>query len=689
MKSKIIGVNPLEIAETKYLEEIKKRELKNIIKSYAGYYDAFSELIQNAMDAVDRKKSIINDSEYRKKIWLKINLLENTFSITDNGTGFKKGEINFFAPNISFKKGESRGNKGVGTSFLAYGFNFIQVGTKNKGLNFLVQLKNGNSWLEDEGGEKAPIFEESDLIHEKFNDIEEGTTFTIKFGDSTTRPKKLDWINATTAKQWEQILKLKTPLGELDLKNEIKEDEKIAIEIEVVDLDGNTTTIGNNNETFADYLYPHTVFERCKNYKELLNTRKKLFNQGKDITKIHKDYKKLNGVFVFVDKDELLNNKENLKGLIFKEEDLNSVISEDTGEKLRDFISQFEISVYGFFGYSRQLWEEYNQVILNVRKGIEILAPGIQLATNNMLQGPLLSIPLSFETGYQYQTHVVVHFDGAEPDLGRKGFQPELKLVGEKIAEKLLKMLRRYKNEHLRENKGNKSELLSEESISKWIDKQRAHEINSPLIIKNKNFFLPTKEIGITSTPLSEQDVIVLFSQLIAGGIIRGLKVMSTSQFNQYDGIFKYYYSEPSQNHIFKEDSNPLGIKEKIWQDSFKNFKESPSSTESTTSPKILEYKYNLNSLWEDFNNKEKSEKNINLVISWEIGDKWLGKYTVVSYLDLTNIDDRKIHGVTHSFHDPDTHELKFNAIILSELIDYLNDINSVQEYHKKHYMYL
>ena len=29
----------------------KKREIKNILKSYVGMYDSFSELIQNAMDA--------------------------------------------------------------------------------------------------------------------------------------------------------------------------------------------------------------------------------------------------------------------------------------------------------------------------------------------------------------------------------------------------------------------------------------------------------------------------------------------------------------------------------------------------------------------------------------------------------------------------------------------------------------
>jgi hypothetical protein len=47
------------------------------------------------------------------------------------------------------------------------------------------------------------------------------------------------------------------------------------------------------------------------------------------------------------------------------------------------------------------------------------------------------------------------------------------------------------------------------------------HEKNDPLIIKREDVFLPTKQITLTADPLVEQDVIVLFNQLLAGGVIR------------------------------------------------------------------------------------------------------------------------------------------------------------------------
>jgi hypothetical protein len=37
-----------------------KRQIKNILKSYTGYYDLFSELIQNSLDALDERKKISN-----------------------------------------------------------------------------------------------------------------------------------------------------------------------------------------------------------------------------------------------------------------------------------------------------------------------------------------------------------------------------------------------------------------------------------------------------------------------------------------------------------------------------------------------------------------------------------------------------------------------------------------------------
>jgi hypothetical protein len=47
--------------------------------------------------------------------------------------------------------------------------------------------------------------------------------------------------------------------------------------------------------------------------------------------------------------------------------------------------------------------------------------------------------------------------------------------------------------------------------------------------------------------------------------------------------------------------------------------------------------------------------------------------------LDLDNLQHREFHGLTHIFRDERTGDTRFQAIILSELIAYLNDVDGVQ----------
>lgn len=125
-------------------------------------------------------------------------------------------------------------------------------------------------------------------------------------------------------------------------------------------------------------------------------------------------------------------------------------------------------------------------------------------------------------------------------------------------------------------------------------------------MIKNPIFFSPMKEVSITSLPKPEQDVIVLFNQLVAGGVIRGLKLMPTSSHEQYDGIYKYVVKEPLQNHVFDKNTDPLGVQDM------------QHSAEFASKPYVLEYKHNVDALIQEFESEEQ-ESAISLVVAWEI----------------------------------------------------------------------
>ncbi len=156
---------------------------------------------------------------------------------------------------------------------------------------------------------------------------------------------------------------------------------------------------------------------------------------------------------------------------------------------------------------------------------------------------------------------MVVHFDNAEPDLGRKGFQPELKELGERLSALMVTYLSAARD-LLKNDTGAEADIGKEIKVHDWMRDQEEHEKNHPLVLTNQNFFLPMRRISMQSTPLCEQDAIVLFNQLIAGGVIRVIKLLSTSQVSQYDGMFRYVAEEPLDNLKFDKVTNPLGVYE-------------------------------------------------------------------------------------------------------------------------------
>ena len=134
---------------------------------------------------------------------------------------------------------------------------------------------------------------------------------------------------------------------------------------------------------------------------------------------------------------------------------------------------------------------------------------GLQLATRHMPQGLPLTIPMTNNVGFQNLAHVIIHFENAEPDLGRKGFQPEYAQLAEKISVSAVTAFRRRYN--LLRKPGVAKIFNDELKIDQWIKKQEEHEATNALTITGTGLFLPTEELPIRSEPLVEQDVVALY----------------------------------------------------------------------------------------------------------------------------------------------------------------------------------
>ncbi|MFZ3332009.1 MAG: hypothetical protein WA197_15345, partial [Candidatus Acidiferrales bacterium] len=164
-----------------------------ILKSYVGFFDPFAELVQNAMDAVEARKRELNDGTIQH-ISIAIDLRDNSVTVTDRGVGFKKDQFKtFLCPNISFKDGMlTRGRKGVGATYLAYGFNHLKLGTRTPDFGMVAEIRDGRKWLDDTRGiatrpKVSEIVDEGKCLAE----VDRGSSFTLWVGGDNTRPKDL------------------------------------------------------------------------------------------------------------------------------------------------------------------------------------------------------------------------------------------------------------------------------------------------------------------------------------------------------------------------------------------------------------------------------------------------------------------------------------------------------------------
>ncbi len=637
--------DPLEFKNTKVNDAALgalKREIENILSSYVGWYDPFCELIQNALDAVEARvqieKSAGTDSSYQPRIDIRVDLDNNSLTVTDNGIGLDKDKFEqFLAPNFSFKTGNTRGHKGVGATYVAYGFNYMRISTKAPGFEESGRIIGARDWLKSNVAGANPKVEPDDspLADATFTEHDRGVSITVRF-DSRTHPKRLDWIQANTADTWSKIFSIKTGLGS------VVKDSSVKITI-VVRKNGKET---RSERIGTSYFWLHEMASKKATTREIVKMQDDLYKKYGSGRKMPDRYSNLDFVYDTWGPDEL----KDLLGSALDDEELS-------------VIANYSPSISVEFGYTAKLWTKFNED-LAVRSGQRILTGGIQLAANNMPQGETIQVPLTRSIGRQNQVHFLIHFNNYTPDLGRKGFNRELsdfaKSVARKITENYLSKIRN----RLKTNTGVAPDLVREIEIADWKAQMVAHEKQEPLTLQSHHFFIPIERISITSVPTREQDVIALFHQLVAGGVIRGINVMSTNERFTYDGLFRISFDLEAKKYVYDAETNPLGVPIEL----------ANGLHGKVTEPRVLEYKFSLDGLVEDIDSQDKNIKDIDLCAVWSTGDLYKARYGIISLLPSEDADQRQYHGVTHVLTDLESGAKLCDLIVLSELIEHLND---------------
>jgi Histidine kinase-, DNA gyrase B-, and HSP90-like ATPase len=546
MSNLLNGFDPLEITadtgagpvNSTVFEEATKRVIHNILRSYTGFYDVFSEAIQNSLDAVElaaRQRG----KEYRPLIWITIDIPGSRFRIVDNGIGMTADEFKYcFRPNVSYKKGANvRGEKGVGATFLAYGFSFISLQSKKSGERTAAILRQGRQWADDERGVfQRPRFESQDFDVPELAEQESGTCVEIKSGRTPgERPRDFNWISAQNAQQWFDVLRIKTPLGAIYLSGS---KFSARIHLSVISSEGNTTERVSDR---VEYFYPHEIPDlKVQALEDIVAAQNKI--PGDATTKLKnlpQEFKRLDCVYSIWDKDVLL----------AEDSDFASTLQDESNRAL---IERHRIVVYAAFLSTAKTWTALNDDVIKLRKGLRIIHGGLQLASDNMPQGDLSVIPLTSAIGYQNNTHVIVHFNEGSPDMGRKVFQPELTQLAESLAVRAVTIFRRYLG-YLRPDSGAPT-ITPDRELYEWKKDQEKFRDDHPLSME-----INSHPISLLSYPRQEQDVVGLFHELIGAGVLRGFRFFGTSSSDRYDSVFMMDYS-PDDSIYFQVSNNKLGI---------------------------------------------------------------------------------------------------------------------------------
>lgn len=130
-----------QFARTEAVEKTLRKDIQEIVRAYRHSWDVYSELIQNSVDAINRRHALLNDPEsflyssdgpeevaatsaqdYRGRIKIRVDISASSIEVYDNGVGipFEKIE-SFLLPKGGDKLiAREYGFKGFGLTFVAF-----------------------------------------------------------------------------------------------------------------------------------------------------------------------------------------------------------------------------------------------------------------------------------------------------------------------------------------------------------------------------------------------------------------------------------------------------------------------------------------------------------------------------------------------------------------------------------------
>lgn len=592
-------------------KKLRKNDLKNLLTSYADEADVFSEIIQNAFDAIQTaiNSDIYNNAQPCMKIFIGRRANDtHYFAVNDNGIGMNRSVLSKFTiPGYSHlkKMGKTVGYKGVGASFFVASSERVSIqSTDVNSETSSFTVRGSYSWIMNETEPEPIVSDIEDFPNGVLSNVanERGTTVCYYF-HSALKPKSLSNIvlvgdgGENELLHWVNFLCAKTAVGQV-------------------------TNIESKNIKVVFYL----------------DNGQEVYSQEWRFGEYNKDEKKLGYPYpwkIFAVHHEKANIDATPSGQSFKHRnkyqalhakwtkvDIEAEEIEFTDEE-SELVSNHLDFVDLFFAYSTDVLKEVHR-----RMGTRAtqIRYGIRIAVDNVPQGRMLDFDLTSNTGLNRQTHAVIAFSGLELDTGRK--IPSNEIITEVIKKIGVRIMNKMAELRWTLRKKDRPPISSD--LEEWRNSVRTKTVDS--IVRA---LFETKELmpPISIDPESENDVIALFTSLISNNVLKGYKLFALSGYARYDGLIT----------IKKNGSQLINI-----DDPF-SIRDNERMAEGELM--VLEFKHQFASLIEDFEDRKKNPNEINLVVCWTLPSMNINRGSI-SYCYGDRKDHRPLYGVTHIWTD-------------------------------------
>jgi hypothetical protein len=598
-------VHPLEALTKEAAVEWVKQRVTNVIRSYHNAADVIAEPIQNAVDEVLSADGIGELGVVR----VVLDTDENKISVRDNGRGIPSSDIaKYLAPDIGskradFLKGLVRGHKGVGLTFLAYGFNFFTLESRTESEHYVLRLEGGRTWVESDSSASPPVgtliqFGEQGAPAPRLT--ETGTIVTVGLSP-VTEPKNLR-MAFPSADYAAVALQNQTAIGLIEppavpRKRELE-----------VNLEYHAHSQMTSVKVAAHYRYPHMNTPGEVKTLDLGRWRA----QNRNTEPQAKDRKAYHACYQVYGPEELAQLIGDRHGEKF-----------DSAEELSEFIDSHAIHVYCLFSYSASYRDQIRSAWNVPANRKAIYSPLLRIATDGMISSWSREIALTHRGFNVDRTWLVYNFRNIEPDLGRKDFPPAVRdfiaLSEEVVANEVANNSRPFLRISPPRGGGPGGNY---ESPQLKAFKRRQTKL-SPSHIPEFG------DIRLETEPASENDVIALFSELVGLGVLVHYRPVFYSGFDYYDSYFAYNI-----------DVVPALVQEKL---------PGVVDVDERDLEGVAEFKFNADSLIEDTVAGVKRWNEMKFLICWDTG-KLHRQYggDEITFDPPVDAHNRRYAGITH-----------------------------------------